>query len=226
MTIGNRIKARRQSLGYSVDQLADLIGKNRATVYRYENNDIESFPSSLITLLAKALKTTPSALLGWEDQSINSEVDLNIESSLNHIRQAERIKQGARIPVLGKVAAGIPIEAIEDYNTEEWEEIGEEMASYADYFALKIKGLSMEPKFSEGDIVIVRKQDDIESGDIGVVMVENSEATVKRIIKQDNGILLVASNQAVYPPKFYDLKAIQNLPVKILGKVVELRAKF
>ncbi len=134
--------------------------------------------------------------------------------------------KSVRIPVLGKVSAGIPIEAIENFESEEWEEIPQSMASKWEYFALKIKGKSMEPKFSEGDVVIVRKQPTLESGEIGVIVVNGCDATVKKVVKQTNGISLVALNQEVFSTKFYDNKEIVELPVKILGKVVELRAKF
>jgi repressor LexA len=118
----------------------------------------------------------------------------------------------------------MPIEAVEDI--EDYEEIPEAMAARGDFFALRIQGKSMEPKFSDGDVVIVRKQDDIDSGEIGVVIVNGSDATVKKVMKQENGIMLVATNQVVYPPKYYDRKAIEELPVRIIGRVVELRAKF
>lgn len=217
MKIGDRIKERRLKLGYTVDQVAEMLGKNRATIYRYENNEIENLPTTVLEPLAKVLNTTPAHLMGW-DEKHNKNGQLSDE--------VKKIEKGVRIPVLGKVAAGIPIEAIENYDADEWEEIPAEMASKADYFALKIQGESMEPKFSDGDIVIVKKQENIESGDIGVVIVNGSDATVKRVIKQEKGILLVATNQNVYQPKFYDDVAIQQLPVRILGKVVELRSKF
>lgn len=135
-----------------------------------------------------------------------------------------KYERGIKIPVLGKVAAGIPIEAIQEID--EYEEIPESMARTGEFFALRIKGESMEPKFSDGDVVIVRKQDDLISGEIGVVIVNGQDATVKKVVKQQNGILLIATNQTVYPPKFYDKEEIKNSPVRILGKVVELRAKF
>lgn len=67
MTIGERIKARRLQIGLTVDQVADRIGKNRATVYRYESNDIEKFPLDILPPLAKVLNTTPAYLMGWTD---------------------------------------------------------------------------------------------------------------------------------------------------------------
>lgn len=138
--------------------------------------------------------------------------------------EVDRIEKGIKIPVLGNVAAGIPIEAIQNY--EGYEYISKETYnSEFEYFALKIQGNSMMPKFSEGDVVIVRKQPDLENGDIGVVMVNSHDATVKKVIKQEDGLLLISSNQN-YEPKFYNHEEISNLPVEILGKVIELRAKF
>ena len=99
------------------------------------------------------------------------------------------------------------------------------MARQGEFFGLKIRGNSMEPKFSEGDVVIVRKQPDVDSGTIAIVMVNGDEATVKKIQKFDGGINLVPSNSS-YDIKTYTNEQIEKLPVRILGKVVELRAKF
>lgn len=133
-------------------------------------------------------------------------------------------KKGVIIPVLGRVAAGIPIDAIEEIL--DYEEISLEMAGQGEHFALQIKGDSMEPKISDGDVVIVRKQPTVESGETAIVYVNGGEATCKKVIIQDNGIMLVASNSVVYEPQFYSNQQIEELPVVILGKVVELRAKF
>lgn len=130
---------------------------------------------------------------------------------------------GIKIPVLGRVQAGIPVEAIEDVIDQE--EIPSKMAESGEYFGLAVKGDSMEPKFSEGDVVIVRRQPDIESGDIAIVMINNEDATIKKVIKQENGIMLKPSNDK-YEPFFFDKKSIADKKIKIIGKVVELRAKF
>lgn len=130
---------------------------------------------------------------------------------------------GVKIPVLGRVQAGIPVEAIEDIIDQE--EISAKMAESGEYFGLAVRGDSMEPKFSEGDVVIVRRQPDIESGDIAIVMINGGDATIKKVIKQENGILLKPSNDK-YEPFFYDKKSIEDKHVVIIGKVVELRAKF
>lgn len=128
-----------------------------------------------------------------------------------------------KVPVLGYVRAGIPMDAVEyiiDY-----EEISEEMARQGEFFGLQIKGDSMEPRIKEGDVVIVRKQSTIENGEIAIVLVNGDEATIKKVQKFDGGINLVPSNPA-YNVMTYTNEQIEKLPVQILGKAVELRAKF
>ena len=129
--------------------------------------------------------------------------------------------QGVRIPILGKVVAGIPLEAITDIDG--WEEISPKMAASGEYFALRIKGQSMEPKLHEGDIVIVKRQSDVESGDTAIILVDGEDATVKQIKKTKEGIMLIGLNIDVYPPHFYTNREIADLPVQIIGKVVESR---
>lgn len=129
--------------------------------------------------------------------------------------------KGIRIPVLGRVAAGIPIEAITD--VDDWEEIPQSMAKNGEYFALKIKGESMSPKLQPGDVVIVKKQNDVDTGDTAIVLVNGNDATVKQIKKTEAGIMLVGLNVEVYQPHFYSNKEIDELPVQIIGKVIESR---
>ena len=131
--------------------------------------------------------------------------------------------RGVKIPVLGTVAAGIPIEAVEDIL--DYEEIEPELAATGEFFALRIKGDSMEPRMQSGDVVIVRQQPDVESGDVAVVLVNGDEATVKKLLKQSGGIVLQAFNPA-YEPMFFSLQDIEEKPVRVIGKVIELRSKF
>lgn len=127
------------------------------------------------------------------------------------------------INVLGRVAAGIPLEAVEEII--DTEEISEDMARTGDFFGLQIHGDSMEPKISNGDVVIVRRQDDADSGDIVIAMVNGDDATCKRLRKYRDGIELISNNPS-YEPMFFSNEQIVSKPVKIIGKVVELRAKF
>jgi repressor LexA len=130
---------------------------------------------------------------------------------------------GYKIPVLGSVPAGIPIDAIEDII--DYEEIDSATASKGEYFGLKVKGHSMEPRICEGDVLIVKRQDDCESGDIAIIMINGNDATVKRLMKYADGIRLLPNNPA-YEPMYFTNEEIISKPVKIIGKVVENRQKY
>ena len=202
MNIGKNIKSRRADLGLTLEEVDKIVGVSRQTIQRYESGVIASIPSDRIEKLAQALNTTPAFVMFGN-------------------RVAPPHKKGTRIPVLGRVAAGIPIEAITD--VDDWEEIPESMAKTGEYFALRIKGESMSPKLQPGDVVIVKKQNDVDTGDTAIVLVNGNDATVKQIKKTEAGIMLVGLNLEVYQPHFYSNKEIEELPVQIIGKVIESR---
>lgn len=138
----------------------------------------------------------------------------------------EQAADSFRIPVLGTVPAGIPLEAIED--VVDWEEIPKAMLNGGkEYFALKVKGDSMWPRFLEGDTVIVRKSPTCRSGEVCVVYVNGYNATLKevRMNEADKSVSLIPENKN-YPPRTYTRKEVEELPVTIAGVVVELRRKI
>lgn len=204
------LKELRKQKGMRQADVAQKLGVGRTTYVKYENGDNE--PSfEMLNKLSDLFGVSIDYLLGR---------DSGYEGS----GAPAPTRPGSKwIPVLGKVAAGVPIEAVEDIL--DYEEISAQMAEAGDYFALQIKGDSMEPKISNGDVVIVRKQPDVESGETAVVLVNGNEATVKRIKKRPEGIMLIPTNPA-YEPMFYSAVEVEKLPVVILGKVVELRAKY
>ncbi|MBR2140355.1 MAG: helix-turn-helix domain-containing protein [Phascolarctobacterium sp.] len=197
--IGKNIKLYREKAGYSQKELAKLVGIANSTMSQYENGD--RLPSDEIKYkISSILNVTLNDLFGVSDKKV------------------------IRIPVLGKVIAGIPIEAVTDIV--DYEEISSERARNGEYFALKITGNSMAPRISNGDVVIVRKQNTVDNRDVAIVLVNGCEATIKEVQKNDFGITLVGWNLAEYTPKFYSLSEIESLPVRILGKVVEVRVKL
>ena len=208
MTVGERIKYMRERLKISQTDFAARMGVSKQTLYKYENNIVTNIPSDKIESVAEICSVSPAYLMGWEP---------NVEPA----KIAE--KGSVSIPVLGRVAAGIPIEAIEDII--DTEEIPKKLAQTGKFFGLMIKGDSMEPRMAEGDVVIVRQQDDAESGDIVIAAVNGTDATCKRIRKYRDGIELISINPA-YAPMFFTNAEIEEKPIRILGKVVELRAKF
>ena len=111
-----------------------------------------------------------------------------------------RSTKAVTINVLGRVAAGLPIEAVE--NIIDTEEISLEMARTGEFFGLQIHGDSMEPRMYEGDVVIVRQQEDAESGDIVIALVNDNDATCKRLIKYAHGISLMSLNSKYEPMMF------------------------
>lgn len=206
LSLYQRIKLRREELKMPQEELALKLGyKSRSSINKIEKGE-NDIPQSKIVAFAEALETTPEWLMGWSE------------------RAAAAPPRGVRIPVLGKVVAGIPIEAVEDII--DYEEIDEKLAKSGTFFALQIKGRSMEPTFHEGDVVIVRQQPEVENGEIAIVLVNGSEATVKEVKESSDGITLIGHNVAAYTPTFYSRQEVADLPVQIIGKVVELRRKF
>lgn len=198
-----RLKELRQEKNISQQKLADIIGVSRSTVAMWETGASQP-DNEMLLMLSSCFDVSVDYLLGREDTT-------------------SATKNGIRIPVLGSVIAGIPIEAVQEIL--DYEEITPEMASHGEHFALKIKGNSMEPKFSAGDVVIIRRQSDVDNGEIAIVLVNGDEATIKKIKKSPEGIALIPLNPQ-YEVMFYTNKEIETLPVSILGKVIELRAKF
>ena len=192
----------RKEKGLTQEKVAQYLNTVHSSYNRMENNDVERISSDYLIKLAKLYNVSVDYLLGQE--------------------QIKKEK-GISIPVLVIIPAGIPIEAIEDII--DYEEIPQEMAKTGEFFGLKVKGDSMAPRIQNGDVVIVRKQDNCETGDVCVVMVNGFDATLKQVKKDYNGITLVPFNDE-YRSMFYSNKDIQELPVRILGKVVELRGKF
>lgn len=202
MTIGDRIRRQRENLGLTQTELAEKVSISKQTLYKYEMNIITNIPSDKLEHIGKILDVSPSYLMGWKE----------IEE-----------KKGITINVLGRVAAGIPLEAVEEII--DTEEISEELAHTGEFFGLQIHGDSMEPRICDGDVVIVRRQEDAETGDIVIALINGDDATCKRLKKYHDGIELIATNPT-YKTMFFSNEEIINKPVKIIGKVVELRAKL
>lgn len=210
MTLSDRIRARRIELDMSQDELAQKLGyKSRSSINKLEAG-LQDLPLSKVEEIASILDTTPGYLMGWDDTA-------TVPSA-----------PAVRIPVYGNVAAGIPITAITDFTSEDpddWEEIPAQMAQGGEYFALRIQGDSMEPRIWKGDVVIVRLQEQVDSGDIAIVCINGQDATCKRVRYTDAGMMLISTNPA-YEPMFFTPAQIDSLPVRILGKVVEQRGKL
>ena len=203
MGIGTRIKEIRTLKQLSQEELALKMGyKSRTSINKIELG-LADVSSSKVQEFAKVLGVSTSYLMGWENQTKTKQ-------------------KGVKIPVLGTIPAGIPIEAIEEVL--DYEEISEEMANHGTYFALKVKGNSMLPTIKDGDVVIVRQQDDADSGKICVVMINGFDATLKEIKKDPQGLWVLPHNpECDFKPSFFSNRQVDDVPVRIIGVAVEIR---
>lgn len=181
------------------DEVAQTIGVSRTSYLKYEKGTHEPDYDTL--------------------EKIADFFGLKIDELLGNAGGNKKTK----IPILGSVQAGMPTEAYEVI--EGYEEIDEGLAGCGTYVALRIKGESMSPKILPDDIVIVRLQADVESGEVAVVFVDDDEATVKKVVKHSDGVSLIPYNPS-YEPMFFSNKDILSRHVQIYGKVAELRRKF
>ncbi|MDO5061991.1 MAG: XRE family transcriptional regulator [Peptostreptococcaceae bacterium] len=220
---GRLISSRLEQKGMTQRELAQIVGVTEVTISRYINGTREP-KGTVLKDIADALDIpVASLILPIDAMSYIAEKAGDLyQAALSAPRE---MLEYIKIPVLGLVKAGLPSEAIEDVL--DWEEVPKDwMKGGKEYFALEISGDSMLPRMEEGDVIIVQKQSWCDkSGDVMVVRVNGDEATVKKVLLQENGILLVAYNSE-YQPIFYSKKDIKELPVEYIGKVVELRGKF
>ena len=194
--------------------ICNSTGISQSTLSQYRSGYSKPKDDRL-RLIASVLDVNPAWLMG-----LDVPMDLTEKSKNQTI-----ISHGvARVPVLGYVAAGIPIEEIEDIM--DYEEIPAELLRGGKkYFGLVLRGDSMEPRMYDGDVVIVQKQDDAESGEYVIAAVNGDHATCKRLMKYRDSIALVSLNSK-YDPMIFTNEEVQEKPVTILGVVREIRGKM
>ncbi len=233
----------RKKSGIRQDDLASRLNVSRTTISMWENgSSLPSYEtlSELSKIFNESVDLIVQTITPWteklenEFQTLESSVEKIAFLEKNGIpyqhakfyhleKNKEIVKKKTRIPVLGYVKGGNPSTAYEEVIG--YEEITEEMMHSGDYFGLIVKGDSMEPRFTEGDTVIVRKQSCADNGNIIVAMIGENDATIKKLILDGKGMILQPLNPA-YKPKFFSKEDVRSLPVTVIGKVVELRAKF
>ena len=193
----------RKDKNMTQDDVAKILNIDRSTYAKLESKNTSTISSDTLHKLATFY---------------NVSVDYLLKNNKDYVE-----KTGFKIPVLGSIPAGIPVEAIEDIV--DYEEISSSLAKTGEFFGLKVKGTSMQPRIMNNDVVIVRKQPTAESGDVCVVMVNGYEATLREIKITENGITLIPYNTE-FSQMVYTNEDIEKMPIRIVGKVVELRAKF
>lgn len=226
-TFANRLK---KALDYNNMRPIDLANKtkiSKAQICNYLKGTYKAKQDKLY-IIAKALNVSEAWLMGYDVDMDREWFPDNKEDltniTIDNARYIETTTKTVKIPILGKVPAGVPIEAIEDIIG--YEEIPASMLRDGNnYFSLKIDGDSMYPDYKTGDIIIIRQQSDCNSGDDCVVMVNGDDATFKRVVKQEKSIILKPLNNE-YEPYYFDEYEIMTKPVKIIGVAVEVRRKL
>lgn len=202
MSIGKRLRMLREDLGLKQESLADLLNVNRASISLYESN-----------------KRKPSQKILMKYSEI---FDVSTDYILGNSRNLKKGEDYATINVYGSIPAGIPIEAIEDIT--DTEDISfKDFDKNKTYIGLKVEGDSMYPKYLQGDTIILELIPDCESGTDAAVYVNGYEATLKTVIKNENGTITLMPINTSYPPKTYGK---DDEPIKILGIVKEIRRKI
>ena len=199
MTTGERMKKRRKEIGLSAETVADRLGVSPATIYRYENGDIDKVPGERLAPIAAILQTTPAQLMGWSSPEVNNIIPL---------------PENKAYPLLGNIACGQPILAEE--NIAEYIQFPGDIK--AD-FCLRCKGDSMiNARIYDGDIVFIRKQDQVDTGEIAAVRI-GDEATLKRVyyVPGSDRITLRACNP-LYPDMDFEGETLNDM--QIIGKAV------
>lgn len=200
MTIGEKIRYRRQQMGFSVRELAEKVGVSHATLSKWERGLTKGISDPDLVRISEILECNPLWLLDLDDA-------ITIDGLL------EELPKTRLIPIVGEIACGDPILAVENYDGQ----AGVPENSPAD-FALRCKGDSMiNARIFPGDLVLIRQQSDVDSGEIAAVMLEG-EATLKRVFKYEGRIELRAENP-LYAPIQIEGPALADL--RILGKAVQ-----
>ena len=198
------LQQRRKQLGLSQRHVADLVGVSEATISRWENGQIADMKRKYIRAYADALQTTTDFIMTGEAGEEAAPVPAGFEP----------LPAMKMVPLIGSIACGTPITA--EQNIERY--IGVPAAWHAD-FALTCHGDSMSPTIRDGDIVCIRRQPEVEQGQIAAVRI-GEEATLKHFHRQGDAVMLLADNTAVCPPMIYT--GPQLAEVQIEGRAVGL----
>lgn len=199
-----RVRALCKQRGMTLKELERTLGLSNGYIAKVTKENFRPKEQRL-NLIADYFMVSPEYLLGEAPLSTS---------------EKPAPSSGVMIPLLGRVAAGIPISAVENIIGQE--EISRKLASTGEFFALKIKGDSMSPFICDGDVVVVKSQNDAESGEIVIALVNGDDGVCKELKKIDAGIMLISKNPA-YSPMVFTHSELDSVPVKILGKVIELR---
>ena len=208
--LGKKLKELRIKKGVSQQEVADAIKVSDVTIGRYERG--ARIPDINTLLELSAFYGVPANTLLTDEQKQT----LSRRSSIL-IPADNLFSSGKKLKIVGTVCAGKGRQAYEEQIGEEYAYI--ENANPLEHFYLKIKGDSMEPKISAGDLALVHRQNDVDSGDLAIVLVNDEDGVIKKVIKTPNSIELHSFNP-YYPTR--EFKGEEMNSIKIIGKVLKI----
>lgn len=204
MQLNEYIRIKRKELKLTIEDVANFVGVSMPTVTRWESGEIKNIKNDKISKLATVLEIDPLVLIGWDDEA--------------EVQESKKMK-----PILGFVKAGYDLIANEQLLG--YEEVTTAEMNKGDFF-LQVKGDSMiGSHIFDGSKVYVKSQPDVPSGDIAVVLIDGEEATIKRVIKEKNLLILEATNPD-YENRYFTAQEVKELPVTIIGRVVSCKNEF
>ncbi len=210
--VGNRLKEAREEKGISLEDAGKKVGVNKSTILRWENGQTEKFKIPTLEILADYYGVNSSWIIGKDNHKY-------IYTNRTDVFGNPVVS----IPILGIVKAGYNYLAEENWIGTI--DIDKKLAESGELFALKVHGDSMSPVLIEDDIVIIKKQEDFENGDIVVAIINGDEATIKKGKKSEVGILLQPLNSS-YEPLIFTYDEMKTIPVTIVGVVKQLKREF
>ena len=213
MTINERIKKRRKELHMSADDVANIINKDRTTVYRYESSYIENMPVGIIKPLAKALNCSVGYLMGLEEEP-NGEPSKTDENQTIPNALPVTVKT---IPLFKEISCGQPVFAEQDIKS--YVPVGSDIE--ADFCVIANGDSMTGARINDGDIVFIRQTERVNDGEIAAVWIDGEGATLKRVYIQDGILSLVAENPK-YKPLFYAEERAHE--IRLLGKAVAFQS--
>jgi len=206
--IGDRIKARRETLGLRQEDVGDVLGVNKSTIMRYESGGVRKIKLPMLEKLAFALKTTPEYLLGKSD---------NV-----YVLPSNIIPITGMAPIYGSIPAGMP--AFAEQNIEGYMPIM--FKNPQEYFCLRVKGDSMiGANIISGSIVVIHHQNTAENGEVVACRVNNEETTLKRFKQKDDTVFLMPENSA-YEPIIVSCEDFESGYAEILGVAKQTMAEI
>lgn len=212
--VGKRLKQARELRHITLEDAGKKVDVHKSTVLRWENGETEKIKLPIIEILANYYAVNPVWLMGYDAPMERQELDSNV-FPVNDMPK--------KVPVIGRISAGLPMLATENIEGYEFAPSSQLKDGYT-YFYLKVQGDSMNLKFNEGDIVLVQKQDDLENNEIGVILVNGDDATVKKY-RKENG-LVILEPMSTNPENVVQIYNPKDIQIRIIGKVISYQGKI